>query len=90
MTPALAARVHQLAAEREHRAAVAAFRARRIADRQARSDALIADVIDVLARALDAAQSSPRECRGCTRQLAPRVRRCPSCQYLNAPATAAA
>ena len=50
MTPALAARVAQLDAEREHRAAVAEFRARRIADEQARIGALLTELVAVLAQ----------------------------------------
>ena len=52
MTPAVAARVRQLAAQPEHRRAIAEFRARRAADRQAKIDALLLDTIDVLASLL--------------------------------------
>ena len=90
MTPAVAARVSQLAAENAHRNAIGEFRARQVADRQARSDALLLEAIDALARALLEVQPSPRECRGCGRSLGSRTRRCPSCHYQNAAARAAA
>jgi hypothetical protein len=48
--PALAARVRQLAAQAEHRRAIAQFRARRAADQQARINALLLEAIDTLAR----------------------------------------
>ena len=41
VSPAVAARVRQLAAQVEHRRAIAEFRARHTADRQARIDALL-------------------------------------------------
>jgi hypothetical protein len=47
--PAIAARVRQLAAQAEHRRAIAEFRARRAADQQARINALLLEVIDALA-----------------------------------------
>ena len=43
--PAIAARVRQLAAQAEHRRAIAEFRARRAADQQARLDALLLEAI---------------------------------------------
>ena len=49
MNPALAARVRQLAAQAEHRRAIAEFRARRAADQQARINALLLEAIDALA-----------------------------------------
>jgi hypothetical protein len=49
MKPAVAARVRQLAAQAEHRRAVAGFRARHAADQQARLDALLLEAIDALA-----------------------------------------
>jgi hypothetical protein len=52
MNPALAARVRQLAAQAEHRRAIAEFRARRAADQQARINALILEAIDALASLL--------------------------------------
>ena len=89
MTPALLARVSQVAAWNAHRNAIGEFRARRVADRQARSDALLLEAIDVLARALLEAHAPPRACRGCGRSLGSRTRRCPACQYQNAAARAA-
>jgi len=56
MNPALAARVRQLAAQAEHRRAIAGFRARRAADQQARINALLLEAIDALASLL----STPR------------------------------
>jgi hypothetical protein len=52
MNPALAARVRQLAAQAEHRRAIAEFRARRAADQQARLNALLLEAIDALAALL--------------------------------------
>ena len=49
MTPAVAARARQLAAQAEHRRAVAEFRARRAADQQARINALLLEAIAALA-----------------------------------------
>jgi len=54
MNPALAARVRQLAAQAEHRRAIADFRARRVADQQARINALLLEAIDALASPLSA------------------------------------
>jgi hypothetical protein len=54
MNPALAARVRQLAAQAEHRRAIADFRARRAADQQARTNALLLEAIDALASLLSA------------------------------------
>ena len=54
MTPALAARVRQLAAQAEHRRAIAEFRARRAADQQARINALLLEAVDALASLLSA------------------------------------
>ncbi len=50
--PALAARVRQLAAQAEHRRAIAEFRVRRAADQQARLDALLLEAIAALASLL--------------------------------------
>ena len=50
--PALAARVRQLAAQAEHRRAIAEFRARHAADQQARINALLLEAIDALASLL--------------------------------------
>ena len=47
--PAVAARVRQLAAQAEHRRAIAEFHARRAADQQARLDALLLEAIAALA-----------------------------------------
>ena len=49
MTPAVAARVRQLAAQAEHRRAIAEFRARRAADQQARVNALLLEAVAALA-----------------------------------------
>ena len=59
MTPAVAARVRQLAAQAEHRRAIAEFRARRAADQQARINALLLDMIDALAGLLSAPEPAP-------------------------------
>jgi hypothetical protein len=52
MTPAIAARARQLAAQAEHRHAVAEFRARHAADQQARINALLLEAIAALASLL--------------------------------------
>jgi hypothetical protein len=52
MSPAVAARQRQLAAQAEHRRAVAAFRARHAADQQARVNALLLEAIAALASLL--------------------------------------
>jgi hypothetical protein len=57
--PALAARVRQLAAQAEHRRAIAEFRARRAADQQARLDALLLEAIAALASLLSAPGPHP-------------------------------
>ena len=57
--PALAARVRQLAAQAEHRRAIAEFRARRAADQQARLDALLLEAIAALAGLLGAPGPHP-------------------------------
>ena len=49
MTPAVAARVRQLAAQAEHRRAIAEFRASHDADQQARVNALLLEAIAALA-----------------------------------------
>jgi hypothetical protein len=56
MTPAVAARVRQLAAQAGHRRAIAEFRARRAADQQARINALLHETINALAGLLLGAQ----------------------------------
>jgi hypothetical protein len=48
-SPAVAARIRQLAAQAEHRRAIAEFHARRAADQQARADALLLETIAALA-----------------------------------------
>ena len=58
MNPALAARVRQLAAQAEHRRAIAEFRARRAADQQARTDALLVEAIHALASLLSAPRNA--------------------------------
>ena len=57
--PAVAARIHQLAAQAEHRRAIADFRARRAADQQARLDALLLEAIAALASLLGAPGPHP-------------------------------
>ena len=51
-SPAVAARTRQLAAQAEHRRAIAEFHARRAADQQARTDALLLETIAALASLL--------------------------------------
>ncbi len=58
MNTALAARVRQLAAQAEHRRAIAEFRARRAADQQARINALLLEAIDALASLLSAPRNA--------------------------------
>jgi hypothetical protein len=58
MNPALAARVRQLAAQAEHRRAIAEFRARRAADQQARINALLLEATDALASLLSAPRNA--------------------------------
>jgi hypothetical protein len=55
----VAARVRQLAAQAEHRRAIAEFRARRVADQQARTDALLLEAIAALASLLGAPGPHP-------------------------------
>ena len=57
--PAIAARVRQLAAQAEHRRAIAEFRAHRAADQQARVDALLLEAIAALADLLGAPERRP-------------------------------
>jgi hypothetical protein len=54
MTPAVAARIRQLAGQAEHRRAIAEFRARHAADQQARINALLLEAIAALATLLGA------------------------------------
>jgi hypothetical protein len=51
-SPAVTARIRQLAAQAEHRHAIADFHARRAADQQARTDALLLETIAALASLL--------------------------------------
>jgi hypothetical protein len=61
MNPAVAARIRQLAAQAEHRRAIAEFRARRAADQQARLSALLLEAIAALAELLsEPANPRPR------------------------------
>jgi hypothetical protein len=53
VNPAVAARIRQLAAQAEHRRAVAEFRARRAADHQERINALLLETIAALASLVD-------------------------------------
>lgn len=78
MNPALAARVRQLEDERDHRLAVAEFRARHVADQQRRTDALISEAVAALAELLSSPKSAT--CPDCRHALAPRVRNCPHCR----------
>ena len=57
MTPAVAARVRQLAAQAEHRRAIAEYQAHHAADQQARINALLLETIDALAGLLGARPS---------------------------------
>jgi hypothetical protein len=57
--PAVAARIRQLAAEAEHRRAIAQFRTRRAADQQTRLNALLLEAIDALAALLGAPGPHP-------------------------------
>jgi hypothetical protein len=52
ISPAVAARVRQLAAQAEHRRATAEYQARHAADQQARIDALLLETIAALASLL--------------------------------------
>lgn len=79
MNPALEARARQVRGEQQHQAACAGFRRRRRADEQARTDALLLDVIALLADELMAEHSSD-ECPECFRALGTRNRTCPHCR----------
>jgi len=59
MTPAVAARIRQLAAQAEHRRAIAEFQDHRAADQQARMNALLLEAIAALATLLTAPASHP-------------------------------
>jgi hypothetical protein len=65
MNPALAARVRQLAAQAEHRRAIAEFHARHTADQQGHLDALLLEAIDALASLLGTPTHHPRGTRVC-------------------------
>ena len=78
MTPALAARARQVRAEADHRAAVAAFRARRQADGQRSVDALITEVVAVLAEAMRS--PGTRTCPDCRHAMTTRARTCQHCK----------
>jgi hypothetical protein len=54
MTPAVAARARQLAAQHDHRRAITEFRVRRAADQQARLNALLQEATAALASLLSA------------------------------------
>jgi hypothetical protein len=56
---AVAARVRQLAAQAEHRRAIAEYRARHAADQQARVNALLLEAISALAGLLGEPASPP-------------------------------
>jgi hypothetical protein len=58
-TPAIAARVRQLAAQAEHRRAIAEFRARHTADQQARVNALLLETVAALASLLGTPANPP-------------------------------
>ena len=57
--PAVAARIRQLAAQAEHRRAIAEFHARRAADQQARVNALLLETIAALASLLGTSGPHP-------------------------------
>ena len=59
VSPAIAARVRQLAAQAEHRRAIAEFRTQRRADQQARINALLLEAIAALASLLGAPSNRP-------------------------------
>ena len=58
VSPAVAARVRQLAAQAEHHRAIAEFRARRDADQHARINALLLEAIAALADLLGAERNA--------------------------------
>ena len=78
MSAATDARARQLRRYADHVAAVAAFRQRREADEQARTDALLLDVIDLLAGELMAGRYAD-ECPECFHALGTRNRTCAHC-----------
>ena len=58
-SPPIAARIRQLAAQAEHRRAIAEYRARHAADQQARVNALLLEAISALAGLLGEPASPP-------------------------------
>ena len=59
ISPAVAARIRQLAAQAEHRRAIAEFRARHAADQQAHLNALLLEAIAALAGLLGTPANPP-------------------------------
>ncbi len=59
--PAVAARIRQLTGQAEHRRAVADYHARHLADQQARTDALLQELIAALATLLGQPGPHPRQ-----------------------------
>jgi hypothetical protein len=59
--PAVAARIRQLAAQAEHRRAIADYHARHLADQQARIEALLLEAIAALASLLGMPGPHPRQ-----------------------------
>ena len=59
--PAVAARIRQLAAQAEHRRAIARYQARHLADQQARINALLDEIIAALATLLGQPGPHPRQ-----------------------------
>jgi uncharacterized OB-fold protein len=70
--------VRQLQAQAVYRRSVAVFRARRRADDDARTRALLSEVVAILAEALEAEDRCDR-CASCLRALSPRRRTCQRC-----------
>jgi hypothetical protein len=62
-SPAVAARIRQLAAQAEHRRAIAQFRARRAADQQARVNTLLLEAVAALASLLSTPAPPARPAR---------------------------
>jgi hypothetical protein len=90
MTPAVAARVRQLEAERNERVARARFRARHAAEHQGRIAVLLAELVAVLAEGLgDELGKTTGGCPECLHRLSPRRRTCPYCQHVNETGNAA-
>jgi hypothetical protein len=84
VTPAVAARVAQLQAERDERVARARFRARHQAGQRARISALLAELVAVLAEGLGdelGRGETTGGCPACRRRLSPRSRTCPGCGW---------